>query len=165
MNNSTTSENGITQQPTALVAQTIIHEVIHAEFFRQIIVAIGQGQYIADYDVVKEALKNSNYPRLSEYFRTKSDWAHNYMAYHYRKAIARVTQEFATGVPVTEPNEQFMAFAWRGLDIWDTEHEWTGVQAWMELVGDINNPSPAAVSIEQIIINYTAQNFGQPCQN
>src|SRR5690606_19467781 len=32
---------GVDYQPNVLVAQTIFHEIIHAEFFRQIVIAIG----------------------------------------------------------------------------------------------------------------------------
>lgn len=145
--------NGINYQPNTLIAQTIIHEIIHAEFFRQIIEAVGNGTYSTDYDEVVNALKNSKYQKLANYIQTKEDWSHNYMAEQFRRAIARVTQQFDTNIEVTGiPLPLYTNLAWRGLDEID-------VTSWMELPIEIRN------SIHNTIDTFTLNNSNQPCQN
>jgi hypothetical protein len=146
--------NGISEEPNLLIAQTIIHEVIHAEFFRQIMEAVSVGSYVVDYDVIVNALRTSQYSRLSEYCRIHSDWSHNYMAEKYRRAIARVTQEFATNLPVASdaiPDAFYTNLAWRGLDEYD-------VVAWT------NMSSGAQADVYATIDNYLSLNSNQTCE-
>lgn len=160
INSNLFSIDGINGQPNLLLAQSIIHEVIHAEFYREIMAAISVGSYSADPDIVKNALMTSDYERLSDYFRLGHDWQHSYMADHYRNAIARVTQEYATGTPVTgTPDPLYTNLAWRGLMNYGL------VTAWTQIVGpDPNNESPTASSIRSTIETYTNSNANQSCQ-
>ena len=155
INNCATCINGINYQPNTLLAQTIIHEVIHAEFFRQIIEAIGNGTYSTDYDEVVNALENSKYQKLSNYIKTKEDWSHNYMAEQFRRAIGRVTQEFNTGIFVDSnqtPLPLYTSLAWRGLDEFD-------VTAWTNLSPQVQ------YDIHNSINNFTINNSNQTCQD
>lgn len=169
LNDCTSCTNGINSQPNLLLAQTILHEVLHAELFRQIIVAIGNGSYIYDYDTIVNALENSQYSKLANYFRTTNDWSHNYMAEHFRRAIGRVTQQYDTGILVTSsqiPLPFYTNLAWRGLMVYEDPIIGNGVVAWMELVGNnINNPSQASIDIQNTINNYLQNNINQLCQD
>ena len=105
INNNPTHPNGINSQPNLFLCQTIIHEVIHAEFFRRIIEALGSNPASETLQTIIDALKKSKYQVLANYLLASNqwpDWPHNYMAEQFRKSIARVTQEFDTGNPVTE---------------------------------------------------------------
>lgn len=163
LNSCASCQNGINYQPNTMVAQTLIHEVVHAEFFRQIIKAINCENYAGtDYNTIVNALKNSEYSRLSNYFRTTNDWSHNYMAEHFRKTIARVTQEFDTGIPVSgDPLEQYVLLAWRGLMIYEDPIAGDGVIAWMDLVD--TNPN-LSNQIQDLINNFVTSNANQTCQ-
>ncbi|WP_445457310.1 hypothetical protein [Flavobacterium sp. HNIBRBA15423] len=148
------NNNSVNQQPNLLVAQTIIHEIIHAEFFRQIIEAVNQGNLVGITNQnVLDALENSNYNLLYEYFRNYKNWSHTYMAAHYRDVIARTTQEFITGIAVPDtqqPEQLYLDLAWRGLmnnTVWE------------------NLSSFQKVQIENIINNYLINNSNQTCIN
>ncbi|MQP25675.1 hypothetical protein GFJ94_11435 [Flavobacterium sp. LMO8] len=151
LNSCPTCQNGINYQPNTMIAQTIIHEVLHAEFFRRIIVAINNGSYIHDYDTIVNALENSQYSQLAEYIRTTEDWSHNYMAENFRRAIARVTQQYDTGIAVSGiPDAFYTNLAWRGLNNAD-------VNAWVNL-------SPTAqIDINTAISNFVSSNSNQLC--
>lgn len=157
--NNNSSNDGVNYQPNTLVAQTIIHEIIHAEFFRQIIIAIGNGSFNADPIVIRDALANSEYTKLYEFYRLYKDWSHNLMATNYRRAIARVTQEYATGTPVTGiPNQLYTNLAWRGLT------DYNLVKAWKDLVDSNPGPNGPAAQILNEISNYVTNNANQTCQ-
>lgn len=146
---------GVDYQPNVLVAQTIFHEIIHAEFFRQIVIAIGAGNYNgATVQEVINALENSNYATLYEYYRTYNDWSHNFMADYYRDTIARVTQEYATGVAVPDneqPQQLYIDLAWKGL-------RGDGfIVAWDQLTEDEKQ------AIDNTINNFTTNNSNQIC--
>ena len=165
LNNCSTCQNGINYQPNTLISPTIIHEVLHAEFFRRIIVAINNGSYIHDYDTIVNALENSQYSQLAEYIRTTRDWSHNYMAENFRRAIARVTQEYDTGIEVNgTPDAFYTNLAWRGLTIYGDPITQGGVIAWNNIVRpDPYNPSSTATNILALINNFVLANANQSC--
>jgi hypothetical protein len=159
INNNTISNDGINYQANLLLAQTIIHEVIHAELYRKIMIAIGNGSYSADPDVVRTALASSEFDVLSEYYRLGNDWPHSYMADHMRNTIARVTEEFATSLPITTPSQYYKTLAWRGLMHYGT------VTSWTQIVGSNPSlPSSTAIDIEQTIYNYETTHANENCQ-
>jgi hypothetical protein len=158
INNNTTSQYGINYQANLLLAQTIIHEVIHAELFRKIMIAISVGSYVEDVNVIRNALSSSEFDVLSEYFRQGQDWPHSFMADHMRNTIARITQEFATGIPVTNPSPYYKTLAWRGLMHYGT------VQSWTEIVGpNPDFPGPVAIEIDQTIYDYETTHANETC--
>lgn len=117
--NNDNSYKGVDFQPNVFVVNTIIHEIVHAEFLRQIIIGIGQGQIsnMTESEAIGY-LENGDYHIIYEYYRDTKDWSHNYMADYYRDTFARVTQEFDTGVAVPdddEPEEFYLDVAWLGL--------------------------------------------------
>ena len=145
--------NGINQRPNMLLAQTIIHEMLHAELFRRIKVAIGNGSYSAiTYDQLIYALQHSQYNDLVNYIRTANDWSHEYMADLWRDTIARVTQEFATGVVVTgTPDQMYLNQAWSGLNS-------SEIIVWMALDPAERN------AINQEINSYITAHSNETCQ-
>lgn len=146
---------GVDYQPNLLVAQTIFHEIIHAEFFRQLVAAVGSGNYTqVTIQELYQALINNELYTLYEHIRNHNDWSHNFMANYYRDTIARVTQEFATGVAVPDNNQPlqlYMDLAWKGLRI-DGE-----VQAWDDLTEEQKQV------IDNTINSYTNNNGNQIC--
>lgn len=155
INNDPTHPNGINSQPNLFLCQTIIHEVVHAEFFRRIIEALGSNPSGQTLQTIIDALNKSKYQVLANYLISSNvwpDWPHNYMAEKFRKSIARVTQEYATGIPVNgEPEIIYMSYAWRGLDQID-------VQAWMQISPEVQT------NIQDAIDDYISNNSNQTCQ-
>ncbi|WP_420574190.1 hypothetical protein [Kordia sp.] len=118
-NNQPNSFKNVNFNPNLFVANTIIHEVIHAEFLRQILEEIGLGNLpnVTPEEAIA-SLENGDLHIIYEYFRTTKDWSHNYMADYYRGTFARATQEFDTGtvVPINEePLQLYKDIAWLGL--------------------------------------------------
>ena len=146
---------GVGFQPNLLVAQTIFHEMLHGEFFRQLIEAIGAGNYTeASVGDIFQALIDNEYYTLYEHIRNHKDWSHNFMANYYRETIARITQEYDTGITVPtnqQPDQLYLDLAWRGLRI-DGE-----VQAWDNLSNE------EQTRIDNAINMYTEQNSNQTC--
>lgn len=153
--NSANNFFGVDGQPNLLVAQTIFHELLHAEFFRELVEAVGAGNYTqVTYDELFQALTNGNLFTLYDHIRRYNDWSHNFMANYFRETIARVTQEYDTGIAVPnnqQPAQLYLDLAWKGLRI-DGE-----VQAWDDL-------APAQQqAIDNVINNYTQNNLNQNC--
>jgi hypothetical protein len=151
INNVHNSNNNVDTQPNLLLAQTIAHEVIHAEMFRQILDAVENGSIIGlnNQDVL-DALASSEYTELYEYFRQYQNWSHTYMAEQFRDVIARITQEFDTGIPVAEnqqPMQLYLDLAWRGL---------MNNVAW-------DNEGQNQTAIENTINNYVTNNSNETC--
>ena len=146
---------GVDFQPNVLVAQTLFHEIIHAEFYRQLVHAVGEGNYTQiTVGELHQALINKKLYTLYEHVRRHRDWSHNFMANHYRDTIARVIQEYATGIAVSDsqqPQQLYMNLAWRGLRI-DNQ-----IEAWDNL--SISQQE----AINNIIDNYTINNSNQNC--
>lgn len=151
INNVPNSNNNVDSQPNLLLAQTIAHEVIHAEMFRQILDAVENNSIIGltNQDVL-DALASSEYTLLYEYFRQSQNWSHTYMAEHFRDVIARMTQEFDTGVAVPDsqqPEQLYLDLAWRGL---------MNNVAW-------DNEGDNQTAIENTINNYLTNNSNETC--
>lgn len=151
INNVPNSNNNVDSQPNLLLAQTIAHEVIHAEMFRQILNAVESGSIIGlnNQDVL-DALASSEYTQLYEYFRQYQNWSHTYMAEQFRDVIARITQEFNTGTSVpdtVQPQQLYLDLAWRGL---------MNNVAW-------DNEGLNQTAIESTINNYVSNNSNETC--
>jgi hypothetical protein len=144
-----------------LLAQTIAHELIHAEFFRQLIDAIGVGNYSgATTNEISIALANSDYTTLYNHYLNYRDWSHNFMANYYRETLASVTQEFDTGTPVpagVTPDDLYMKLAWKGLRRLDPSTGDFYVQAW----GDLTAYQRAEINI--IINQYIQDHENETC--
>ncbi|GAA3570346.1 hypothetical protein [Snuella lapsa] len=73
------------QTPTLFIAQTIIHEAIHANM------------YLAIYNHVNGNLSNipdvDDFPAIYEEYRVLNNWQHEFMADHYIGLIAQGLQE------------------------------------------------------------------------
>lgn len=146
---------GVNYQPNVLLAQTIFHEILLAEFYRELVVAIGEGNYSeATTGQMLQALINNQDYILYDHIRRKKDWSHNFMANYYRDTIARATQEYVTGVAVPDneqPDSLYMDLAWRGLRS-DGE-----IDAWDELTELEQN------TIDSTINSYIEENNNQTC--
>ena len=155
INSNTTSPFGAPYQPNVLLAQTIFHEIIHAEFFREIVKAIGAGNYDgATAQEIISALSTSNYFTLYEHYRRYKDWSHVFMSRYFRESIAQVTQEYVTGVSLSnnqQPDQLYMDLAWRGLRIPGS------VPAWDQLT------NAQRVAINNVINTYTEANKNETC--
>jgi len=117
--NNTNSVNGVTKRPNLLVAKTIAHEVIHAEMFRKLLSVLDNGGNIdgVTRQNVLDAL-DGNYPGLYDYYRRHKNWQHAQMATHYRETLAKILQEYDTGIAVPnnqQPSQLYMDLAWEGL--------------------------------------------------
>lgn len=154
INNDPTHINGINKRPNVLLAQTIVHEILHAELFRRILVAIGNGTYSTlTMPQLIYALQHSQYSDLVDYIRTANDWSHEYMADQWRETIAKVTQEFATGIEVAgTPDQLYMNLSWLGLNSPD-------VYVWTDVL-DQNDRD----TINQVINDYTNTHLNQTCE-
>lgn len=146
---------GVDYQPNVLLAQTIFHEILHAEFFRELVEAIGAGNYSgASLEEIYQALIDNNLYTIYDHFRNYEDWSHNFMANYFIDTIARATQEYATGIAVADneqPDNLYMNLAWRGL-----RYE-NYVAAWDMLTEEEKN------SIDNTINNYIEENNNQIC--
>ncbi|WP_373396356.1 hypothetical protein V8V91_16805 [Algoriphagus halophilus] len=117
-NNSTNS--GASYRPNLLTAKTIIHEVIHAEMFRKLLsLASTNGNIITS--ILSSMLENGDYPGMLDYYTRYglNGFQHQQMAAHYRETIARMLQEFQTGLVVPSsqmPSSLYMDLAWEGLN-------------------------------------------------
>ncbi|MFK7748338.1 MAG: hypothetical protein AB8B65_08110 [Kordia sp.] len=119
LNTNSTSNKRVDYNPNIFVANTIIHEVIHAEFLRQILNEIGLDQIpnLTPEEAIA-SLENGDRHIIYEYYRVTKDWSHNFMADYYRDTFARATQEFDTGIAVPdneEPAQIYKDVAWLGL--------------------------------------------------
>lgn len=152
INNNPTHPNGINAQPNLFLCQTIMHEIIHAELFRRIIEALGSNFDGVQNLTIVNALEHSDYQVLAGYFAANKFWSHNYMAEQFRKAIGRVTQEFATGTPVVgNPENIYTLYAWRGLDL-------TNVVSWYTI------PPPIQNEIHDTIDDYINNHSNESCE-
>ena len=79
------------------------------------------------------------------------------MAAHYRETLAKILQEYDTGVPVVDnvmPQQLYMDLAWEGLiyENWNN-----AIQAWIDL------PQTERDRIRQVISDYITNNANQSC--
>ena len=127
--------------------------MVHAEFFRQLVDAIGAGNYNgASIGEIRQALIDGQYYTLYEHIRDHKDWSHNFIANYYRETIAQITQEFDTGTAVSDdgqPNQLYLDLAWRGL-IGNND-------TWFTL------PLSERIQIENTVNNYVTNNANETC--
>jgi hypothetical protein len=79
------------------------------------------------------------------------------MAAHYRETLAKILQEYDTGVPVVDnvmPQQLYMDLAWEGL-IYENGNN--AIQAWIDL------PQTERDRIRQVISDYITNNANQSC--
>jgi hypothetical protein len=95
------------------LARTFLHEVIHAEMYRKV-------------KSVNGSISETDFPGIYDYYRRHiKNWQHEQMASHYRNSIARMLQEFDTGIPLTSqqsPDQFYLDMSWVGLQktlAWD----------------------------------------------
>ncbi len=153
--NNNSSLSGVDQRPDLLTAKTIIHEVIHAEMYRKLLAILNNGGTITGVtrQNVEDALVNSDYPGMLDYYTRYRNWQHQQMAAHYRDVMARILQEFDTGTVVTanqQPQQLYMDLAWEGL-IYELNPT-TAVTAWISL------PQVERDRIRQVISDYIRLN-------
>jgi hypothetical protein len=142
------------KRPNLLVAKTIIHEVIHAEMFRKLLSVLDNGGNIdgVTRQNVLDAL-DGNFPGMYDYFRRHKNWQHQQMATHYRETLARILQEYDTGIFVPDnqqPLQLYMDLAWEGLR-YPNIHTWTSLSQ-----TEINR-------IDGVIADYISDNPNETC--
>jgi hypothetical protein len=99
------------------LARTFLHEVIHAEMYRKV-------------KSVNGSISETDFPGIYDYYRRHiKNWQHEQMASHYRNSIARMLQEFDTGIPLSSqqsPDQFYLDMSWVGLQktlAWDNLDE------------------------------------------
>ncbi|OYQ46131.1 hypothetical protein CHU92_01580 [Flavobacterium cyanobacteriorum] len=110
--------NILSQIPPLDVAGTMIHEMIHAEIFRKMMIAAQTGSLqpedmtVAQQTAYVQNLQN-NFPGIYDYYisRYHPNWDHQMMAQHYREIIKNALREFDP----FQPEEVYEAIAWVGL--------------------------------------------------
>jgi len=148
--NNNSTDSGVDNRPELLVAKTIAHEVIHAEMYRKLLSVLDNGGTITGVtrqDVI-DAL-DGNFPGMYDYFRRHKNWQHQQMATHYRESLARILQEFDTGIAVAnnqQPAQLYKDLAWEGL-------RYPNIYTWTSL------PQTERDRINQVISNYIANNL------
>jgi hypothetical protein len=157
LNNNTTS-NGVDKRPNLLIVKTIAHEVIHAEMFRKLLSVLDNGGNITGVtrQDVLDAL-DGNFPGMYDYFRRHKNWQHQQMATHYRETLARILQEYETGIAVPDnqqPSQLYMDLSWEGLiyEIGDN-----AIYTWTSLPENEKN------RIKSVISNYIEDNSNETC--
>lgn len=158
LNGNSTKNASYQRRPNLLVAKTIIHEVIHAEMFRKLLSLTNNNGSI-DVALLNQMLYQGDYPGMLDYYyrfgnNVNSNWQHQQMAAHYRETIARILQEFDTGIPV--PNDQqplqlYLDLSWEGLI-------YSSIVSWQEIMDDTER-----VRIKSVISNYIKNNLNQSC--
>ena len=101
-------------RPTADIARTFIHEMIHAEIYRKLLTVASTSGGRIDWKNLEKMLENSDFPGLLDYYmryKYKSP-QHDMMAAHYRGII----KNFVRQVDASITNEQAEAMAWIGLE-------------------------------------------------
>lgn len=100
------------------LARTFLHEVIHAEMYRKV-------------KSVNGSISETDFPGIYDYYRRHiKNWQHEQMASHYRNSIARMLQEFDTGIPLSSqqsPDQFYLDMSWVGLQktlAWDNLDEY-----------------------------------------
>ncbi|EDP95283.1 hypothetical protein U8527_15805 [Kordia algicida OT-1] len=153
MNNNSTSQ-GINYRPNLLVAKTLVHEILHAEMFRKLMSLINQGNFdLITEEELEELLENGDFPGIYDYYRRYKNWQHAQMATHYRKSLARILQEFDTGISVPdnqEPQQLYLDLSWEGL-------RYDNIPAW------VNLPLSEKNRIDTVISNYITNNTNETC--
>jgi hypothetical protein len=142
------------KRPNLLVAKTIIHEVIHAEMFRKLLSVLDNGGNIdgVTRQNVLDAL-DGNFPGMYDYFRRHKNWQHQQMATHYRETLARILQEYDTGIFVPDnqqPLQLYMDLAWEGL-------RYPNIHTWTSLSQTERN------RIDGVIADYISDNPNETC--
>ncbi|HHC80877.1 MAG TPA: hypothetical protein ENK46_13405 [Flavobacteriia bacterium] len=105
------------------------------------------------------SIKN-NFPGLFDYY-TRYEWntstpnnsQHQAIATHYREILARILQEFDTGVAVPnsqQPEQLYMDLAWEGL-------RYPNIHTWSSL------PQAEKDRINNVITNYINNNKNETC--
>ena len=104
--------------PPLDVAGTFIHELIHAEIFRKMMIAAKNGSLdpvnmtSAQQINYVNNLKN-NFPGIYDYYinRYHPNWTHQMMAQHYLNIIIEVLEQYDS----TQSDEVYESIAWIGL--------------------------------------------------
>ena len=102
---------------------------------------------------VLDALSNGDFPGIYDYFRRHKDWQHAQMATHYRETLARILQEYDTGIAVPDnqqPVQLYMDLAWEGL-------RYPNIQTWTSL------PQTEQDRINDTISDYIDNNPNETC--
>lgn len=153
--NNNSSKNGINFRPNLLIAKTIVHEVIHAEMFRKLLSLTKQPNFnLVNDQQLKALLSNKDFPGIYDYFRRYNNWQHQQMADHYRDSMARILQEYDTGIKVSNniaPKQLYMDLAWEGLYK-------SKIKAWTDL------PKTEQTRVRKAIADYINLNKNQNCQ-
>ena len=154
LNNNSSSE-GVDYRPNLMNVKTIAHEVIHAEMYRKLLSVLDNGGNISGVtrQDVLDAL-DGNFPGMYDYYRRHKNWQHQQMATHYRDAIARIMQEYNTGVAVPNnqnPSQLYMDLAWEGL-------KYSNIYTWS------SQSQQEKDRITKVISDYINANKNQNCQ-
>ncbi|MGM0587606.1 MAG: hypothetical protein ACQETE_04255 [Bacteroidota bacterium] len=104
------------------IALSIVHEVIHAEFYRKLMSVAGTDDLD---DVSKQDIFNAlgDYPGMVDYMSRYKDWQHNQMAAHYINKMSFYLSEFDN---YNKSDQYYEDISWAGMREMD-------IQAWNEL--------------------------------
>ena len=152
--NNNSNIHGVNYRPNLMVAKTIAHEIIHAEMYRKLLSVLDNGGTLTGVtrQDILDAL-NDNYPGLYDYYRRYRNWQHAQMATHYRETLARILQEYDTGIAVSDnqqPQQLYMNLAWEGL-------RYPDIPTWSDL------PQVEKDRINDLISEYITDNQNQTC--
>ncbi|AUC74279.1 hypothetical protein [Olleya sp. Bg11-27] len=155
LNGNPLKEASYQKRPNLLVAKTIIHEVIHAEMFRKLL-SLSNVNGEIDPLVLYEMVQNGDYPGILDYYTRFgiNGFQHQQMAEHYREKIARILQEYDSGINVADdiqPDQLYLDLAWEGLI-------YSNIIAWQEIMDDTERSR-----IEGVIEDYITENSNETC--
>ena len=100
---------------------------------------------------------NGNYPGLYDYYRRHRNWQHAQMATHYRETLARMLQEYDTGIAVPDnqqPAQLYMDLAWEGLIY---ENPPNAIPTWTSL------PQTERDRVKNVIADYISNHQNETC--
>lgn len=106
-------------KPGLEIAETMIHEMIHATIFRWLLIAAETGELEPEGGMTQQQLINyvnnlrDNFPGLYDYYyqRKLPDWDHEMMAAHFIDIIKQALKDYDS----TQSEEVYEALAWGGL--------------------------------------------------
>ena len=114
-NTSDLLDSSIHNFPNIVLAMTFVHEVIHAEMYRQLMETLGQGSTDFTQAQLDQYLMFDNALLFNLYvnnFTNQTDPQHELMAFRYRQKIKQVLGEYNTSL--TENQKE--ALSWLGLE-------------------------------------------------
>lgn len=86
--------------PTIILAQELIHEMVHAQMYRKLL-------SVLDIDTL-----DGDFPGMYDYYRRHKNWQHQQMAEFYRDVVKQALTEYDPSLTETQKE----ALSWIGLN-------------------------------------------------